>query len=83
MRRRTRPEGGCGLENRRVKVELYGQIQREYEHGAGTIKGVAKKVGDTPADGPGSPGQRDTARAAEAGHGDPIQSIKVGQIKSS
>jgi transposase len=26
-------------------VELYEQIRREYEHGAGTIKGVAKKLG--------------------------------------
>ena len=26
-------------------MELYEQIRREYEHGAGTIKGVAKKLG--------------------------------------
>jgi hypothetical protein len=29
--------------NRRQKVELFGQIRREYEHGVGTIKGVARK----------------------------------------
>ncbi len=33
------------LENRRVKVELYEQIRREYEHGAGTIRAVARKLG--------------------------------------
>ena len=26
-------------------MELYEQIRREYEHGAGTIKGVGKKLG--------------------------------------
>jgi hypothetical protein len=26
-------------------VELYEQIRREYEHGAGTIRGVAQKLG--------------------------------------
>jgi len=26
-------------------VELYEEIRREYEHGAGTIKGVARKLG--------------------------------------
>ena len=26
-------------------MELFEQIRREYEHGAGTIKGVAKKLG--------------------------------------
>ena len=30
---------------RRNKVELYEEIRREYEHGAGTIKGVARKLG--------------------------------------
>jgi len=30
---------------RRSKVELFEQIRREYEHGVGTIKGVAKKLG--------------------------------------
>ena len=30
---------------RRSKVELYEQIRREYAHGVGTIKGVAKKLG--------------------------------------
>jgi hypothetical protein len=30
---------------RRNKVELYEQIRHEYEHGAGTIKGVAHKLG--------------------------------------
>jgi len=29
--------------DRRTKVELYEQIRREYEHGVGTIKGVARK----------------------------------------
>jgi transposase len=33
------------LENRRAKVELYEQIRREYEHGAGTIRAVARKLG--------------------------------------
>ena len=39
------PEGDVVLENRRVKVELYEQIRREYEHGAGTIRAVARKLG--------------------------------------
>jgi len=30
---------------RRAKVELYEQIRREYRHGVGTIKGVARKLG--------------------------------------
>ncbi len=30
--------------DRRAKVELYEQIRREYRHGVGTIKGVAKKL---------------------------------------
>jgi transposase len=30
---------------RRRKVELFEQIRREYEHGVGTIKGVARKLG--------------------------------------
>ena len=30
---------------RRVKVELFEQIRREYEFGVGTIKGVAHKLG--------------------------------------
>jgi transposase len=30
---------------RREKVELFEEIRREYEHGAGTIKGVAEKLG--------------------------------------
>src|ERR1051325_8341511 len=42
---RERPEGDVVLENRRVKVELYEQIRREYEHGAGTIRAVARKLG--------------------------------------
>jgi CHAT domain-containing protein len=29
--------------DRRTTVELFEQIRREYEHGAGTIKGVARK----------------------------------------
>jgi transposase len=33
------------LENRRAKVELYEQIRREYEHGGGTIRAVARKLG--------------------------------------
>ena len=33
------------MENRRAKVELYEQIRREYEHGAGTIRAVARKLG--------------------------------------
>src|ERR1700724_1239710 len=39
------PEGGVVWENRRAKVELYEQIRREYEHGAGTIRAVARKLG--------------------------------------
>jgi hypothetical protein len=31
--------------DRRAKVELFEQIRREYEYGAGTIKGVAGKFG--------------------------------------
>jgi hypothetical protein len=31
--------------NRRRKVELFEQIRREYEHGAGTVQGVARKLG--------------------------------------
>jgi len=30
---------------RRAKVELFEQIRREYEFGAGTIKGIARKLG--------------------------------------
>ena len=30
---------------RRLKVELFEEIRREYEFGVGTIKGVAKKLG--------------------------------------
>ena len=30
--------------DRRAKVELFEQIRREYTHGAGNIKGVAKKL---------------------------------------
>lgn len=33
------------MTRRITKVELYEQIRREYEHGVGTIKGVAKKLG--------------------------------------
>jgi hypothetical protein len=31
------------LDRRKRKVELFEQIRREYEHGVGTIKGVAQK----------------------------------------
>jgi len=31
--------------DRRAKVELFEQIRREYEHGGGTICGIAKKLG--------------------------------------
>jgi transposase len=31
--------------DRRAEVELYEQIRREYEHGGGTIRGIAKKMG--------------------------------------
>src|SRR5216683_2435317 len=40
--------GRSGMEtslNRRAKLELFEQIRREYEHGVGTIKGVARKLG--------------------------------------
>ena len=33
------------MNRRKRKVELFEQIRREYEHGAGTIKGVARKLG--------------------------------------
>ena len=33
------------MENRRAKVELYEQIRQEYEHGTGTIRAVARKLG--------------------------------------
>ena len=33
------------MENRRAKVELYEQIRREYEHGSGTIRAIARKLG--------------------------------------
>src|SRR3989442_695090 len=39
------PEGEAILENRRAKVELYEQIRREYEHGGGRIRAVARKLG--------------------------------------
>jgi len=39
-----KPEAEVVL-NRRTKVELYEEIRREYEHGAGSIKGVAQKLG--------------------------------------
>lgn len=31
--------------DKRAKVELFEQIRREYEHGGGTIRGIAKKLG--------------------------------------
>jgi hypothetical protein len=31
--------------DRRAKVERFEQIRREYEHGGGTIRGIAKKLG--------------------------------------
>jgi hypothetical protein len=31
--------------DRRAKVEPFEQIRREYEHGGGTIRGIAKKLG--------------------------------------
>jgi len=30
---------------RRTKAELYERIRREYEHGGGTIRGIARKFG--------------------------------------
>ena len=33
------------MKRRITKVELFEQMRREYEHGVGTIKGVAKKFG--------------------------------------
>ncbi len=38
--------------NRRPKVELFEQFRREYEFGATTISGVAKKYGVHRANGP-------------------------------
>src|SRR5882672_6001622 len=34
-----------GPVDRKTKVELFEQIRREYEHGGGTIRGIAKKLG--------------------------------------
>jgi transposase len=31
--------------DRRARVELFEEIRREYEHGAGTVRGIAKKLG--------------------------------------
>ena len=39
------PGNEDGLAIRRSKVELYEQIRREYEHGAGTIRAVARRLG--------------------------------------
>jgi hypothetical protein len=39
------PGNEDGLATRRSKVELYEQIRREYEHGAGTVRAVARKLG--------------------------------------
>jgi hypothetical protein len=33
------------VDRRKKKVELFEQMRREYEHGGGTIKGVARKFG--------------------------------------
>jgi hypothetical protein len=33
------------LTRRQTKVELFEQIRREYEHGVGTVAGVARKFG--------------------------------------
>ena len=33
------------MDRRKRKVELFEQMSREYEHGVGTIKGVARKFG--------------------------------------
>ena len=30
---------------KRATVELFEEIRREYEHGVGTVKGVARKLG--------------------------------------
>lgn len=34
------------LDRRKRKIELFEQMRREYEHGVGTIKGVARKFGE-------------------------------------
>ena len=31
------------MDRRKRKVELFEQMRREYEHGVGTVKGVARK----------------------------------------
>ena len=36
---------GGTVEQEEAKVELFEEIRREYEHGVGTIRGVAKKLG--------------------------------------
>jgi hypothetical protein len=45
----SRPRGG--RVDRRAKVELFEQIRSEYEHGGGTIRGIAKELGDSSAHG--------------------------------
>ena len=50
-------------------MELFEQIRREYEHGVGTIQGVARKLGVHRRDGAGGAGQRDAARAEDSGAG--------------
>src|SRR2546422_2710235 len=58
------PEGDAVLENRRAKVELYEQIRQEYEHGDGTIRAVARKLGGKPSASPPIPSRAHPTRAS-------------------
>jgi hypothetical protein len=72
------PGSEDGLSTRRSKVELYEQIRREYEHGAGTIRAVARKWGvhrrevrrALASAMPAARAEEATTCAAEAGPGD-------------
>ena len=46
-------------------MELFEQIRREYEYGEGTIKGLARKLGDSPSNGARSARGRHSARAKD------------------
>ena len=53
--------------SRRSKVELFEEIRREYEFGVGTIQGVSRKSGCSPADGASSAEKRHAAGEEEPG----------------
>ena len=49
----------------RAKVELFEQIRREYEFGAGTIIGICAQAGGAPADGARSGAERNACAEEE------------------